>query len=223
MLRRTMAAMDALRERLERKIAAEREPIAVVGLGCRFPGIEGPEEFAQFLKTGESLVGRLTEARAAAFAGPRAARYQAGGFFEDIAAFDADAFGIAEDEALAMDPHLRFLLEVARDAIEDAALADGRLSRSRTAVILALGAQNNDYAAALAASPAGLGRHAIPGSFHSLMPGRLSYHFDLRGPSFVVDAACASSLVAVDLACQSLRRGDCDYALVAAVNLVLSD
>lgn len=222
-LRRTMAAMEGFRERLERKIAAEREPIAVVGVGCRFPGIEGPEEFSRFLREGRSLIGRLHEGRAAASAGPRAMRYRAGGFFEDVAGFDAEAFGIGEDEARAMDPHLRFLLEVARDAIEDAALADGQLGRTRTAVIMALGAQNNDYAAALAASPAGLGKHAIPGSFHSLMPGRLSYHFDLRGPSFVVDAACASSLVAVDLACQSLRRGDCDYALVAAVNLVLSD
>ena len=223
LLARTMAAMEALQQRLKAQADREREPIAVIGLGCRFPGVGGPDAFAAFLARGESAIGRLSPARIAEGSGPGAAIYQTGGFFPDVSAFDAEAFGLNADEALAMDPHLRFLLEVTRDAIDDAGLGGKRLAGTRTGVFLALGAQNSDYATALMSADGEHARHAIAGSFHSLMTGRISYHFDLRGPSFVVDAACASSLVAVDLACQALRRGDCETAIVGAVNLILSD
>ncbi len=215
--------MVQLRAQLEARIHAEREPIAVVGIGCRFPGVDGPIEFADFLQRGDTAVGPVSSARISDMAGPRDERYKVGGFFDSIAEFDAEAFGMDAEEAIATDPHLRLLLEVTRDAMEDAALAGGQLIGSRTSVHLALGAQNNDFSAALMDGPTSLARHAIAGSFHSLMPGRVSYHFDLRGPSYVIDAACASSLVAVDLACQALRRNECDNAVVAAVNLVLSD
>lgn len=222
-MRRTLAAMEQMQQRLQAQTAAQREPIAIVGLGCRFPGVDGPDEFADFVQRGESVVGNLPDSRIADASGPVGEDFQVGGFFEDIAGFDADGFGVTPEEALAMDPHLRVLLEISRDALEDAALPGDALKGSRTGVYLALGAQNNDYASGLMTAADDVKKHAIAGSFHSLMPGRLSYHFDLRGPSFVVDAACASSLVAIDLACQALRNADCDIAIVSAVNLVLSD
>lgn len=227
LLSRAMATIDGLRAQLDKRDAAERAPIAVIGLGCRFPGADGPTEFANLLAQGESVIAQVSQQRITEGSAPSGPDYTQGGFFADVADFDAAAFGLSPADALAMDPHLRLLLEVTRDAIEDTALPPETVAGSRTGVILALGAQNFDYATALMAQakPDGptTGRSAITGSFHSLMPGQVSYHFDLRGPSYVVDAACASGLVAVEQACQILRRGDCDRVIVAGVNLVLSD
>ena len=222
-VRRALAALEQMRQRLQDKHDAEREPIAITGIGCRFPGVEDATAFERLLASGQSIIGPVPKSRQKEGSGPRTAAYQNGGFLSDVASFDAKAFGISDSQALAMDPHLRVLLEVTRDALEDACLPPETLKGTRTGVYLALGAQNNDYAEALVRSGGALKDQVIEGSFHSLMPGRLSYHFDLRGPSFVVDAACASALVAVDLACQALRNGSCDTAIVASVNLVLSD
>jgi acyl transferase domain-containing protein/NADPH:quinone reductase-like Zn-dependent oxidoreductase/acyl carrier protein/SAM-dependent methyltransferase len=204
--------------------ATGMEPIAVVGLGCRFPGVEGPAAFQAFLERGGSALRDVPAARGfGALEPPVLAR---GGFFDDVAAFDPEMFGLGEAEALAMDPHLRLLLETAWAALADAGRLDGRLAGSRTGVYVGLGAQNGDYVDWLMAAadqlPAEVAAAIIPGGFHSLMPGRLSYLLDLRGPSLVVDAACASALVAVDMACQALRRGEIDTAVVGAVNLALS-
>lgn len=220
-LRRAMQALERMQARLEAVQNAAHEPIAVVGLGCRFPGADGPDAFLARLRAGYDAVGTVPDDRAGLFDGAEG-DLRRGGFLADAAGFDADAFGIADAEAVAMDPHQRLLLETAWTALEDAGGAGGGLAGSRTGVWLGLGAQNSDYSWWQLTDPARLDAHAISGSFHSLMPGRLSYLLDLRGPSMVVDAACASGLVAVHLACQSLRRQECDAALAAAVNLVLS-
>jgi len=220
-LQRAMLALERMQARLEAVQNAAHEPIAVVGLGCRFPGADGPDGFLEKLRTGYDAVGSVPDDRAGLFEGADG-DLRRGGFLADVAGFDAGAFGVAEAEAVAMDPHQRLLLETAWTALEDAGGAGGGLAGSRTGVWLGLGAQNSDYSWWQLIDPARLDANAIPGSFHSLMPGRLSYLLDLRGPSMVVDAACASGLVAVHLACQSLRRRECDAALAAAVNLVLS-
>ncbi|MEQ9334265.1 SDR family NAD(P)-dependent oxidoreductase [Thalassobaculum sp.] len=220
-LQRALKALDRMQARLEAVQAAAHEPVAIVGLGCRFPGADGPETFLDRLRAGYTTVGPVPGDRAAAFAGTDDV-LRRGGFLDDVAGFDANVFGVADDEAVAMDPHQRLLLETAWTALEDAGGVGGSLAGSRTGVWLGLGAQNSDYAWWLLNDPARLDAHVIPGSFHSLMPGRLSYLLDLRGPSLVVDAACASGLVAVHLACQALRRRECDAAVAAAVNLILS-
>ncbi len=219
---RALNALERVQARLEAVRQAAREPVAVIGLGCRIPGSEGPEAFAHVLETGGDAVGSVPLERAAPFAAVGLEAVRRGGFFADVAGFDAGRFGLSDAEALAMDPHQRLLLEVAWEALADAGLAGGALAGTRTGVYLGLGAQNSDYAWWLLNDPRRLDGHVIGGSFHSLMPGRLSYLLDLRGPSLVVDAACASALTAVHLACQALRRRECDTALAAAVNLVLS-
>ncbi|MES2946572.1 MAG: SDR family NAD(P)-dependent oxidoreductase [Pseudomonadota bacterium] len=222
MLERALDALEQVQNQLEQERAALTEPIAVVGLGCRFPGADGADGFAAFLEGGGSAVREIPAQRQARFAGDESKPLRQGGFFEDIAGFDAGFFGLSDEEALAMDPHQRLLLELAWQALEDAGAAGSSLAGTRTGVYLGLGAQNSDYAWWLLNDDKSLDKHAISGSFHSLMPGRLSYLLDLRGPSMVIDAACASGLAAVHLACQALRQRECDAALAAAVNLVLS-
>jgi len=220
-LQRALTALDRMQARLQSLQDAAHEPIAIVGLGCRFPDADGPDAFLTRLRSGYDAIGSVPSDRATAFAGTDEV-LRRGGFLADATGFDAGIFDIADAEAVAMDPHQRLLLETAWAALEDAGGAGGSLAGSRTGVWLGLGAQNSDYAWWLLNDPARLDAHVIPGSFHSLMPGRLSYLLDLRGPSMVVDAACASGLVAVHLACQALRRRECDAALAAAVNLILS-
>lgn len=222
-LRRALQALTRMQERLEAVMAATTAPIAIIGLGCRFPGADGPAAFHSMLIQGRDIIGPVPAVRGF---GDVAAPQDQGGFFADIAGFDPVAFGLDDATSLAMDPHQRLLLEVADQAIADAGLSRDRLAGSRTGVWLGLGAQNGDYVHWLMQVadnlPPAVAAHIIDGGFHSLMPGRLSYHYDLRGPSLVVDAACASGLVAVAQACDALRRGDCDLGLAAAVNLVLS-
>ena len=217
-LERALHALERLEARLDSVDRAAREPIAVIGLGCRFPGADGPDAFARFLEEGGDAVGPAPPARVAM--GLPAALH--GGYFDDVAGFDPRPFGLTDDEALAMDPHQRLLLEVASEAVEDAGLAGGALAGSRTGVWLGLGAQNADYSWWLMQAGRRPGAAVVGGTFHSLMAARLSYLLDLRGPALVVDAACASGLVAIQLACESLRRRECDAAVAVAVNLVLS-
>ena len=222
LLAQALDALDRVQAQLESERAAAREPIAIVGLGCRFPGADDASAFADFLANRRDAVRELPAARAARFASHPHPALRRGGFFEEVAGFDAGFFGVSDEEALAMDPHQRMLLEVAWQALEDAGEAGGSLAGTNAGVWLGLGAQNSDYAWWQLEDAARLDRHAIPGSFHSLMAGRISYLLDLRGPSLVVDAACASGLAAVHLACNALRQRECDAALAGAVNLVLS-
>ncbi|HEY2294285.1 MAG TPA: beta-ketoacyl synthase N-terminal-like domain-containing protein, partial [Thermoanaerobaculia bacterium] len=191
-------------------------PIAVVGIGCRLPGAEGPEAFWRLLADGVDAVSAAPPERrdAASHAGRR------GGFLRDVAGFDAAFFGISPHEAKRMDPQQRLLLEVAWEALEHAGIPADRLAGGATGVFV--GVCGNDYGRFQTADPRGIDAYAGTGNALSLTANRLSYAFDWRGPSLAVDTACSSSLVALHQACASLRAGECDTALAGGVNLTLT-
>ncbi|MDT5332121.1 MAG: phthiocerol/phenolphthiocerol synthesis type-I polyketide synthase [Mycobacterium sp.] len=204
------------------------EPIAVVGLGCRFPGeIAGPEALWQFLCEGGSAVAEVPPNRWAPFddGSPEVAATIArttrwGSFLSDIDAFDAEFFEISTREAVKMDPQQRLLLEVASEALEHAGIPASSLRRSKTGVFV--GASITEYGYFASADLPSVDAWSNAGGALSMIANRLSYFLDLRGPSVTVDTACSSSLVALHLACQSLRMQDCDVALAAGVNLLMS-
>jgi phthiocerol/phenolphthiocerol synthesis type-I polyketide synthase B len=204
------------------------EPIAVIGLGCRFAGgISGPEALWQFLCEGRSAVGEVPPDRWAPFddgtpevAATLARTTRFGSFMDDIDAFDAEFFDISTREAVKMDPQQRVLLEVAWEALEHAGIAPSSLRRSQTGVFA--GACYTDYGYLASLDLTDVDAWSNPGGALSIIANRLSYFLDLRGPSVTVDTACSSSIVALHLACQSLRVGDSDVALAAGVNLMLA-
>ena len=204
------------------------EPIAVIGMGCRFPaGISGPEALWQFLCERGCSIGQVPPERwrpfedgspevAAALA--RATRW--GSFLPDIDAFDAEFFEVSPSEADKMDPQQRLLLEVAWEALEHAGIPPSSLRRSQTGVFA--GACLSEYGAIASADLCQVDSWTNTGGAMSIIANRLSYFLDLRGPSVAVDTACSSSLVAIHLACQSLRTQDSHLAIAAGVNLLLS-
>ena len=204
------------------------EPIAVIGLGCRFPGeIAGPEALWQFLCDGHSAVGEVPPDRWSEFddGSPEVAEALArttrwGSFLTDIDAFDAEFFGISLREAAKMDPQQRLLLEVAWEALEHAGIRPSSLRHSQTGVFC--GASIAEYAYLASTDLPAVDAWSNSGGALSIIANRLSYFLDLRGPSLTVDTACSSSLVALHLACQSLRMQDSDVAIAAGVNLLLS-
>ena len=194
--------------------AASAERIAIVGVGCRFPGADTPERFWTALHDGVDAVGPAPESR------PHAKALGIGGFLDAVDAFDAGFFGVTPREAEAMDPQQRLLLEVAWEAVESAGMTSERLAGSRTGVFI--GISTGDYARLQDGLGAATDPYAATGNALSISANRLSYQLDLRGPSWAVDTACSSSLVAVHQACESLRRGESDAALCGGVNLILS-
>ena len=204
------------------------EPIAVIGMGCRFPeGISGPEALWQFLCERGCSIGQVPPERWQPFEnGPpevasalaRTTRW--GSFLTDIEAFDAEFFEISPSEADKMDPQQRLLLEVAWEALEHAGIPPSSLRRSQTGVFA--GACLSEYGALASADVCQVDGWSNTGGAMSIIANRLSYFLDLRGPSVVVDTACSSSLVAIHLACQSLRTQDSHLAIAAGVNLLLS-
>ena len=204
------------------------EAIAVIGLGCRFPGdIAGPEQYWQFLRDGRSAVGTVPDGRWERFTEGSPAAVQAlsrttrwGAFLSDIDAFDAEFFDISPSEAAKMDPQQRLLLEVAHEALEHAGIPAESLRHSKTGVFA--GACAGEYGYLATADLSQVDAWSGTGGALSIIANRVSYFFDLRGPSVTVDTACSSSLVAIHLACQSLRAGESSLALAAGVNLLLS-
>jgi acyl transferase domain-containing protein/acyl carrier protein len=224
--------LKALKEARARLEAAERmitEPIAVVGIGCRFPGgADGPDTFWARLLAGIDAVGPIPRDRYdvdayydPAPATPGSIYTRAGAFIDGIDRFDASFFGIAPREASSLDPQQRLLLEVAWEAIEHAGLAPERLRAGRCGVFI--GAGRSDYAQRLLRGPVtSLNAWQATGNGLCYGPGRLAHVLDLNGPNMVVDTACSSSLLAVHLACQSLRLRECDLALTGGCHLHLS-
>ncbi len=203
------------------------EPVAIVGIGCRFPGADGPEAFWRLLEEGVDAVTEVPPDRWDVDAlydpdpgapGKMSTRW--GGFLRAVDRFDAGFFGISPREAARMDPQQRLLLEVAWEALEDAGIDPGRLAGSRTGVFV--GISTSDYGQIQFADAARGDAYAGAGGALSIAANRLSYVLDLRGPSLAVDTACSSSLVALHLACRSLRSGECTTALVGGANLLLS-
>ncbi|HEY8480172.1 MAG TPA: SDR family NAD(P)-dependent oxidoreductase [Spirillospora sp.] len=210
---------------------ADDEPIAVIGVGCRFPGgdrdLTGPEEYWRFLTGRGDAIRTVPDGRWDAFddGSPEtgdvlAATTRLGGFLGDVAAFDAAFFGITPREAAVMDPQQRLLLEVAWEAFDHAGVAPASLRGSRTGVFVGVSAP--EYAALTASDPASLEPFTATGAALSVVANRVSYLLDLRGPSMAVDTACSSSLVSTHLAVRALRDGEADVALAAGVNLLLS-
>ncbi|AMW13429.1 polyketide synthase [Streptomyces qaidamensis] len=199
------------------------EDIAVVGLSCRLPGAGNPEAFWELLSTGTCAItpvpaDRLRPASGEAAPAGTAPGLRHGGFLESVDTFDAGFFGIAPREARVMDPQQRLVLELAWEALENAGIVPATLRGSRTAVFV--GTLRDDYAALLYQHGArSVTQHTMTGVNRGVIANRVSYHLGLRGPSLTVDSAQSSSLVAVHLACESLRAGESDAAIVAGVNL----
>lgn len=214
---------------LEQALASERsraqQAIAVVGIGCRFPpAIQSPQALLRQLLQGADPV---VQAPPRAHPGPQAARDPVlrgatwGAFLDDVEGFDADCFSLSPREARTLDPQQRLLLEVTSDALERAGLPASRLQGQRVGVFV--GMATSDYLdRCLQRAEHAHDFHAVTGNGACFAAGRLSFHFGFEGPSLTLDTACSSSLVAVHLAMQSLRRGECDYALAAGANVVLS-
>ena len=184
--------------------------IAIVGLGCRFPGANNPEQFWQLLREGKDAISQ----------GDRWKNVGWGGFIDHVDRFDAQFFGITPREAQSIDPQQRLLLEVSWSALENAAMANKNLAGSNTGVFI--GISSNDYSQLRSHYGSEVDAYLGTGNAHSIAANRLSYLLDLKGPSLAVDTACSSSLVALHLACQSLKTGECNQAIAGGVNLILS-
>jgi myxalamid-type polyketide synthase MxaB len=202
------------------------EPIAIIGIGCRFPGANGPRAYWELLRGGVDVITEVPLSRFDIDAfydsrpgvpGKLATRW--GGFLEQVDQFDAGFFGISPREASRMDPQQRLLLEVTWEALEDAGQLPGRLNGSRTGVFI--GMCYNDYEDLELRDPRKIDVYVNAGGARSAASGRLSYAFGLEGTSIVIDTACSSSLVSVHLACQSIRSGESTMAIAGAVNLIL--
>ena len=204
------------------------EPIAVIGIGCRFPGgVSGPESFWQLLCDGRSTVTRVPSERWASFddgspevAAALSGTTRWGSFLTDIDAFDAEHFDISPREAAKMDPQQRLVLEVAHEALDHAGIPSDTLRHTQTAVFA--GASTTEYGYLAMTDLPQVDAWFGTGAALSIIANRVSYHFDLRGPSATVDTACSSSLVAIHLAARSLRSGEANLALAAGVNLLLT-
>jgi acyl transferase domain-containing protein len=225
---RLRRALDAAATRIEELERQQAEPIAIIGMACRFPGCaDDPQAFWRLLVDGVDATGELPDDRFdfdACFDPdpdrPGRTYVRAGGFLRDIDRFDAELFAVSPREAENLDPQQRILLETAWEAFEDAGLPRGRLIGSRTGVFVGL--TSCDYGSRLAQSLDRVDGHHATGNMLNMAAGRLSYFFGLRGPSLAVDTACSSSLVATHYACQSLRTRECDAALAAGVNVIVA-
>ncbi|MBG0813141.1 type I polyketide synthase [Planomonospora sp. ID82291] len=229
-LKRVTVDLAQTRRRLTELEERRHEPVAVVGMACRYPGGATVEDFWDLLRRGGDAVREVPPSRwdvdayydpAPGVPGAMYTRY--GAFLDDVTGWDAEFFGLSPREALRMDPHQRLLLELAWEGLENAGLAPSRLAGSRTAVMvgfmdtLQYGRLQLELQGDEVVSDPYLGQGAVA----SVAAGRIAYHLDLTGPTLTVDTACSSSLIAVHLAAESLRRGECDLALAGGASLTL--
>ncbi|MEF3113637.1 type I polyketide synthase [Streptomyces chrestomyceticus] len=226
-LKRVTGDLQAARARVRELEEDTRDAVAVIGMGCRWPGgVSSPDDLWRLLTGDADGISAFPENRGWDVAGlydptpgtPGRTHVRTGGFLHDADLFDAEFFGIDDAEATMMDPQQRLLLETGWEAVEDARIDPRTLRGSDTGVFLGMARQ--PYGDAVDAFPEDGIRHRMTGSITSVAAGRLSYTFGFEGPSTTLDAACASGLVALHLARQSLRNRDCSLALVGAATVM---
>ena len=228
-LKQALLALEDMQGRLAAAERSRNEPIAIIGMGCRFPGADGPVEFWKLLREGRDAIAEVPESRWKIddyydpdpdAPGKMSTRW--GGFLDGVDRFDPEFFGISPREAVSMDPQQRLLLEVAWEALENAGQGPRDLAASRTGVFVGLTSdeyaqityRDNDLARYNAYFASGVAR--------SVAGGRISYILGIDGPNMSIDTACSSSLVALHSACQSLRMQECRMALAGGATVVLS-
>ena len=208
----------------DRELARLREPIAIIGMACRFPGGRDLRDFEDLLRDGRDAIVPVPEERWAR-GGPEGLESDHsgpgwGGLLEGIESFDAEFFRIAPVEAAVLDPQQRLLLETSWRALENAGLDPRRLRKSQTAVFT--GISTTDYRELVALSADAANRYMSTGTFASTAAGRIAYTLGLEGPTMAIDTACSSSLVALHQAVTALQREEADLALAGGVNAILS-
>ncbi len=228
-VRRLLTALNDATDRIEALEVERHESIAVVGIACRFPGAEDPAAFWRVLRQGVDAITPVPSDRwdvdryySPDPDTPGTMYTRHGGFVDGVDMFDPQFFEISPREAASLDPQQRLLLELTWHAFEDAQLSREAVTGSSTGVFV--GVTNNDYERVLRryGDETAIDAYFSSGNTLNAAAGRLAYTFGLRGPAVAVDTACSSSLVAAHLACQALRSGQCERAVVAGVNLILS-
>lgn len=219
-LEQALQAIDKLQKQLDDRNAQDREPIAIVGMACRYPGAPSLDDYWRLLERGDDAVSTFpADRRNRAIAGLDLDTIH-GGFLDNIDQFDPAHFGIAGREAESMDPQQRLVLEVAWEALENAGIAPDSLRNSNAGVYV--GITTNDYARMAMSGDGNLDVYSATGGALNVAAGRVSYALGFNGPAMAIDTACSSSLVAIHVACQNLRQGDCRVALAGGVNVLLA-